>query len=312
MLKLSSFIKNLTITSFLVTLANMNEQLTMHRAEAEDREQSIPVLVSGLPGRMATLVAESLGRNGSFELLPVALTSGRHSGRHIEIGDKTIFLSHDRTDNFPYWRYHLKGGTIAVDFTTPDSVDHNAERYVSARIPFVMGTTGGGREEIERMVRNSKISAVIAPNMAASVVEVQAELANLIETSPDHFRDWQMTIRESHQVAKRDVSGTARAFQAQLERLGAIMEVEIESVRDPEAQRQLGIKNVDGHAYHWITLTSPNSNRREFTTQIEGRQPYVEGTLMAIRFLSGKMREGSQGEVFSMMDVVRERREVTK
>ncbi len=263
---------------------------------------------------MAAQVAEVMSRDSHFILHNVGLSSERHLGENLEFSGRRIGLTQPgRWPVFftePRWPYDMRGGTIAVDFTTPESALANTQFYTTRRLPFVMGTTSPHREQIEELVRNSEVSAVIAPNMATEVVALQDRLAQLAETSPNTFQGWHMTIRESHQAAKKDVSGTARAFQAQLERLGAIMDGEIESIRDPETQRQLRIQNLDGHAYHWITLTNPNGETREFTTAIEGRQPYVEGTLMAVRFLARRMREGSHGEVFTMSDVIRDGREV--
>ena len=275
----------------------MNEHLRQ-TPETEVCQQRIPIFISGM-GKMGTLIAEQVAQSDHFVLSRYAMTSARHRRTVQKFGEQNVLL----VDYCPSHR-ELAPGTIAVDFTTAKSAVLNVIQYTYLNIPFVMGTTGGDRQEIEKMVRRSQISAVIAPNMATEVVEVQDEFQRLIETSPDTFQGWHMTVRESHQVAKRDVSGTARAFQAQLERLGATMEGEIESIRDPEVQRQLGIKNLDGHAYHWITLTGPNDETREFTTAIEGRQSYVEGTLAAIRFLAIQIRNGSQGEVFTMSDVV--------
>ena len=282
------------------------QQTDSHHLESGEREGRIPILISGLPGKMATLVAEAIHSDERFVLLSSGLSSERHSLEDVFIGHERVFLS-------PHFPLHLRichpGQTIiAVDFTTPPSANINAQLFAESNAPFVMGTTGGNRDEMVEVVRRSQINAVIAPNMAISVVEVQDQLNRLTETSPNCFHGWHMRIRESHQAAKRDVSGTARAFQAQLEQLGAVMDGEIASIRDPEVQRQLGIQNLDGHAYHWITLTGPDGETREFTTAIEGRAPYVEGTLAAIRFLARQMRNGSQGEVFTMSDVVRDLR----
>lgn len=274
--------------------------LILEGHSGEERLQTrIPVLVAGLPGKMATLVAERLAQDEQFDLLLYAISSKRNRGTHLEFGDR-------RVDLIDYCPFDIKSrpGTIAVDFTNPQSAITNVILYTNFRIPFVMGTTVSDRKQIEEIVRNSEISAIVAPNMAASVVNVQNEFHEYLETSPNIFGGWTMTIRESHQATKKSVSGTAVAFQTQLEQLGARMESGIESIRDPELQRQLGIQNLDGHAYHWITLTSPNGEIKEYMTQIEGRQPYVEGTLMAIRFLGRQMRQGSRGQTFSMADVL--------
>lgn len=290
-------------------LENMNmPEITVtveQRQSAETITGRTPVLVAGLPGKMATLVAEELARNEGYDLLPFAVTSKRHRTETVRLGDQRIKLN----DYLPF-EVRQRTGTVAVDYSTPQSATLNALEYTLLGLPFVMGTTGGNREELEALVRRSPVSAVIAPNMAAEVVSIQDELNELLTTSPHEFEGWRMTIIESHQATKRDVSGTAVAFRRQLEALGATMDEDIESIRDPETQRELGIQNVDGHAYHWITLTSPDGGDiRQYRTSIEGRQPYVEGTLMAIDFLSQRTREGSRREVFTMSDVIRERRQ---
>lgn len=275
-------------------------EISIPHSENELQEPKIPVLMAGLPGKMATLVAEQLVNREGFELLPFSLSSARHDGGIILIGSEKVQLAHAI-----HQKPAPKDGTIAVDFTTPDSAVSNAQLFADLRIPFVMGTSGGDRRAIEEIVRHSEISAVIAPNMAASVIEIQTMIEALAEKTPNLFNGWRMTIRESHQATKKDVSGTARALQGQLETLGVSMEGEIESIRDPETQRKLGIKSLDGHAYHWINLQSPDGvASMELRTQIEGRAVYVEGTLMAVRFLRKKMQNGSRGEIFSMSDVL--------
>lgn len=265
----------------------------------------IPVLIAGLPGKMATLVTEEISKTEGYELLPFAITSKKHTREAAQFNDQRVRL----IDHIPF-DIRKREGTIAVDYTTPQSAVANAIGYAQLRVPFVMGTTGGNREEIETLVGRSQISAVVAPNMAVEVVAIQDELNDMLENTPRVFDGWDLTIRESHQSTKRDVSGTAVAFRRQLEALGATMNEDIESVRDPEVQRSLGIRSLDGHAYHWITLTSPDGGDiRQYRTSIEGRQPYVKGTLMAIDFLSQRTREGSRGEVFTMSDVIRVRRQ---
>lgn len=282
----------------------MTEQSTTYQDETGARIVRTPIFISGLPGKMATLIAETLAQNESYDLLPLGMSSRKHNFEYIDIhGQKLLLRDFCPKKSAP--------GTIAIDFTTPQNATLNAIHYVSLGIPFVMGTTGGDRRAMEEAVRSSQISAVIAPNMAVSIVEVQDEIKNLIDTSPNAYLGWRMTIRESHQATKRDVSGTAKALQAQLERLGAVMEGEIESIRDPQTQRQLGIQNLEAHGYHWITLTSPQGEVKRYPTVIEGRQPYVNGTLMAVKFLARKMREGSRGEVFTMSDVIEDARRST-
>ena len=42
----------------------------------------------------------------------------------------------------------------------------------------------------------------------------------------------------------------------------------------------------------------------QFNTAVQGRSSYIEGTLMAMRFLHRQMAAGLRGQVFSMTDVI--------
>lgn len=285
----------------------MNELLG--HQEIEPINGVTPVLVSGLPGNMATLTAEALSRDDRFYLLPFAISSARQRST-----SKTL-SGGQRIDLLNYYPFEVPKGTIAVDYTTSQSAELNAINYTRRGIPFVMGTTVRNFEVFREMVRHSDISAVIAPNMATPVVELQDALANLLKTSPNYFANWHMTIWESHQDSKVDldgnpiVSGTAIALREAFERLGAVMDDEIDSIRNRDQQRQLGIQNLDAHAYHCVKLVGPNGEKRQFTTHIEGREPYVDLTLESIPFLARKIKEGARGEIYTAIDVIKERME---
>ena len=279
------------------------------REEGQPRHR-IPVLMAGF-GKMGLLVAEAVERDGDFELFSVGFTSERHEGEHRQIGDTNVLLFTPRRDRFPYWKYYLKEGTIVVDYSTVDSVLTNAEFYIAHRLPFVMGTSTGDKERLQRiteMVATSDISAVIAPNMDPQIVRRQMEIDEMAAASPGIFEGAAVFIRESHQSTKEGDSGTARAFREQLEGYGAHMGTGIEKIRDTERQRKLGVpeKHLDWHAYHWVGVTNKGGSLIvAFETKVHGGDAYAEGALMAIRFLVRQMRDGTRGQVFSMADVLR-------
>lgn len=258
------------------------------------------VLISGLLGSMATLVAQGVFHAPDLDLHGVALSSDRASDLHslLAIETKDVILMPPPQ----HWRIlrdlrQSSTCSIAVDFTRPDVANYNAELFAQAGVPFVMGTTGGDREKLLDTVRRSRISAVIAPNMATPMVVVQAMLEYAAHTFPGALEDWRLTIEESHQSTKKDVSGTARAWQPLLEALGARMIDEgiISDRVDPAP-----------HAHHKVELTSAVARAAiELNTRIDGRSAYVVGTLQAVRFLAKKVRAGSRGEVFSMIDVLK-------
>lgn len=275
-------------------------------------ETDIPtqILMAGLPGKMATLVVENTVQNSNFLLHPLALSSERHHGETFRVLDREFLLS--SINHWPVFfteatlPYDVRGH-IAVDFTTPDAAVLNAQFYADHMLPFVMGTSGGNRQMLENIVRRSEIYAVIAANMDPQIIRRQMDIDQFAERNPGVFNLARVEITESHQATKRDTSGTAIAFGAQFQQYGALP-ADINSIRDTRYQEEvLGIPNPDrGHAYHWVTVRSPWGEGiiYEFTTAVQGRNSYVEGTLMAARFLDRQRSLGAEGRVFTMRDVL--------
>ncbi len=283
----------------------MQDRKIYQTTETELRESVTPVFIAGLPGKMATLVTEALVQDENYHLLERGLSSKRHNREPINAGQTTVGL-------IDYCPFDLPRGTIAVDYTTPQSAALNAVDYASLKIPFVMGTSGGDREMLAQTVRDSKICAVIAANMDPQIVGWQMKIDEMAQNNPGIFEGTTVGILEIHQPTKRDTSGTALAFRAQFEKYGALPDGRITSVRDnPDSAIVINALGYDvdpqqGYAYHLVTVTGVSGRIvSEFETRVVGRRPYVEGTLMAIKFLEGQMRAGAKGQVFTMTDVLR-------
>ncbi|MCL5438845.1 MAG: dihydrodipicolinate reductase [Patescibacteria group bacterium] len=280
-------------------------ELTTNKPEAREIPESrTPILISGFPGKMAKLIAEAVVQSKNLVLCEMGLSCDTYGGTSTKIKDKWIDLQlpcqHEATLR------GLKNNIIVVDFTVPTAVNRNAELYASVGIPFVMGTTGGDRVKLVETVKNSEICAVIAPNMAPHMVIMQALIEKTASEFPDALSGWQLAVTESHQATKKDVSGTARAWSPKLELLGAHLAGDIISIRDPQEQAGLGIQELEGHGYHWFELKSPDGKASlKISTAVEGRSPYVDGTLMAINFLEKRIKEGARGQVYSMVDVLK-------
>ena len=197
---------------------------------------------------------------------------------------------------------------LIVDFTQPNSANHNAKMYCEAGIPFVMGTTGGDREKLLETVGNSQISAVIAPNMAVPVVIFQEMIKFAADNFPEAFDGYELSIRESHQQSKKDPSGTAVFLLDYFQKLGMpFSKDEIKMLRDPQMQsvvHRIPDEHLGGHGFHTYGMTSGDKTVfLEFTHNVLGRKVYVDGALRAIRFLLKHL--GEKGKVFSMADVLR-------
>ena len=79
-------------------------------------------------------------------------------------------------------------------------------------------------------------------------------------------------------------------------------------IREPEKQLEMGIPEeaLAGHGWHTYALKSEDGNVLfRFTHNINGREVYAEGTLVALRFLESKVESGERGKIYSMIDVLK-------
>jgi 4-hydroxy-tetrahydrodipicolinate reductase len=270
----------------------------------------IRVMVNGLPGNMAAIVAGHIVRDNRFELVPFSLTGADITLDEFTLGSDVIRLLHpNRRETLIEDAMKIYPLMISVDYTHPAAVCDNAAFYVRHLLPFVMGTTGGDRKSLDNTVTGSSIAAVIAPNMAKQIVGLQAMLEYGAAHFPDLYKGYTLKVRESHQQGKADTSGTAKSIVGYFNRMGIpFTEKDIEMERNPDNQRtQWGIPEafITGHGWHTYTLTSADGTVIfEFTHNVNGRDVYALGTMDAVVYLHGKVEAGICGRVFSMIDVL--------
>ena len=271
--------------------------------------EKIKIVMSGLPGKMATAVAEAIANSDYMELLPYAFTGPEITDKYVMIGDKRIELIHldkkiiirDRdSDDLP---------NVIVDFSHPSAIEKNVIFYSEAMIPFVMGTTGGDTAFILERVQDFSINAVLAPNMAKEIVAFQAMMEFAANSFPNAFKGYSLEVVESHQKTKADTSGTAKAIIASFNQLGIPFTVDqIQKKRSEEEYTALGIpsEHWNGHGWHTYTLKKEDGSVFfQFTHNVNGRQAYIDGVLEAIKFLN-TIEENSLsfGCVYSMVDIL--------
>ena len=158
--------------------------------------KAINVMIVGLPGNMASLIAREVVYSTDMVLSPVGLShkvdKDAGCGFAVELvpcEEHEKAIMENKLD-------------IIVDFSK-GSPGRNCEIFCKCGIPFVIGTTGGNMETMREMVESSNISAVIAPNMASPVVAIQAMLEYVARNFPGVFSGYSLEITESHQEMKK-------------------------------------------------------------------------------------------------------------
>ena len=271
---------------------------------------SIKLMINGLPGSMAREVAKAALSRG-LEIIPYSLTGPDVAEKEVEIGGKKIalILPEERENRIEKVKAEFSE-FISVDYTHPSSVNSNAEFYISQDLPFVMGTTGGDRSKLISDVDNAKISSVIAPNMAKQIVALQLMLEEMQEKFPDLYKNYTLSVRESHQKTKADTSGTAKAIVDTFNKMGIkpISHDDIQKIRKEDEQLAFGVPQnyLDGHAFHTYRLQSQDESVAfEYHHDVCGRSIYAEGTIDAVIFLANNRRPKGQGKRFTMTDILK-------
>jgi 4-hydroxy-tetrahydrodipicolinate reductase len=273
----------------------------------------IKVMVNGIPGNMASILARHILADARFELLPYSLTGPEIQPTEHKVAEVSVrLLKPDKREKAIKEIAQKEKIFLSADYTHPSAVNANAEFYCKYRLPFVMGTTGGDRNRLEEIVRRSTNAAVISPNMAKQIVGFQAMMEYTAQNFPDLFKGYTLTIKESHQKGKADTSGTAKAMVRYFKQMGLHFEEDqIFKVRDPEIQAtqwKIPEKYITGHGWHTYTLISGDETVRfEFSHNVNGRDVYAQGTLDALLYLNAKLSAGARGQVYTMIDVLKNR-----
>lgn len=270
---------------------------------------SVYVMVNGIPGNMGCMVAETCVARG-LKLVPYSLTGEIIEEKEkVVAGVKVELLKPSTRENVIADVMKRYPDMICIDYTHPTAVNDNAVFYVKHGIPFVMGTTGGDRVALQKLVEEKNHPSVIAPNMAKQIVAFQTMIEFLANEFPTAFSDYKLSVVESHQKTKADTSGTAKAVVASFQKMGFdFSEKDIELVRDEKQQLErmhVPQDALSGHAFHTYSLDSADGSVHfEFQHNVCGRHVYAEGTVDAVAFLAEKLKEG-KARPFNMMDVLR-------
>ena len=308
------------VDAFAPLTTNLPRTTTMRLRMADESSSSeVYVMVNGMPGPMATAAAEACLRKG-LKLSPFAMTGPDIEPATITVVDAVTGKSSNvrlipstQTDEIVKCLAGIcesagAENVMAIDYTHPSAVNGNARFYKEQNLPFVMGTTGGDRDQLVKDVEGH--FCVIAPNMGKQIVAMQAALEDLATKYPGAFEGYKLQVVESHQKTKADTSGTAKAVISSIQKLAAddkFTNDDIVMLRDDQASLDFGVPEnaLNGHAYHTYTLTSPDGSVNfQLQHNVAGRTIYAEGTADAVKFLARQVKAGEAPTQYSMIDVL--------
>jgi len=181
-----------------------------------------------------------------------------------------------------------KGVEVAVDFSAPDAVMTNVPALARRGLNIVVGTTGWGphEPELRRIVGESGVGIVAAPNFSTGVVVFEAIAAHAAKLLAPQ-EEFSAFLHEAHHRAKKDApSGTALFLKAAMEQAGFSRPIDVSSTRAGHIPGTHTI-GFDGPA-ETITLTHTARDRSAF----------ARGALTAAQWVKG--RKGW----FTMRDVL--------
>ncbi len=160
----------------------------------------IRVLVHGASGRMGQAVLRLLAQDPRLKLVAALSRSGRAGAASFRLADIGRVPAFD----------------VAIDFSLPEAFDALLAFCQSRDAALVSGTTGLSESQRARM---DEVAASIPLLWASNFSLGVAVLEDLVRRAAAALPDWQVQIRETHHVHKKDApSGTAltlaRAVQA--------------------------------------------------------------------------------------------------
>ncbi|MEW6609804.1 MAG: 4-hydroxy-tetrahydrodipicolinate reductase [bacterium] len=252
----------------------------------------IKVIVSGVCGRMGSMIAKLVFEQKDMELIAGIEHLGHEAiGCDIgeRIGDKRITVPIvDSLEKI------IKSGDVLIEFTNPKTTIEHLEIAAANNLAMVIGTTGLDKAQTDCINDLSfSIPIVFAPNMSIGVnllFKLVGEVAKVLGN------DYEVEILEAHHHHKKDApSGTAimlgkiiadslnRDFNqvAVYSRQGQVGE------RKPDEIGIFALRSGDIVGEHTVIFGS-EGERLELIHRAHSRLTFAHGAIKAARFVAKK------------------------
>lgn len=200
-----------------------------------------------------------------------------------------IVLKVNKTNHSSITKEQLAAADVAIEFSTPHTVEENIYKCFTADLPVVVGTTGwyDHFEKITADCKKGNHALFHATNFSIGVnlfFKVNKYLAELM----DNYPDYDVSMEEIHHIHKLDKpSGTAITLANQvIEKINRKKNWSI----DQKAPETLFIKDVrEGEVpgTHIMRYTSPIDDI-EIMHKAHNRKGFALGAVVAAEFLNKK------------------------
>lgn len=192
---------------------------------------------------------------------------------------------------------------VLIDVTGADAAEGFMMAAVEGGVPFVSGSTGVPKQDLERVARAAKkagVAGVWTPNFSVGVNVWWAAVAKVAKLLPTY----DVEVVEIHHGQKLDApSGTAkRAVELVQQATGVDKLVHGRSGITGARGREIGVHAVrlgDVVGDHTVYFSS-NAERIELTHRAHTRMAFAAGALVAAQWVAHK----KEGGLFSMADVL--------
>lgn len=270
----------------------------------------IRVGLCGAAGRMGREIIKQIANQADMEIAaaveaPNSSSLGKDAGEIAGVGPLGVEVQ--SAENLREV-LEKKKVDVLVDFTRAEAAVENIRVAAGLGIPVVVGTTGFSAEqkaEVERIVRENGISAVISPNMSVGVnvfFKLVAETARMLGP------EYEAEIVEIHHRGKLDApSGTALKAAKLIASALGLKEDAIKTGRPAGKHEKHGreiyihsIRAGDVAGEHTVVFAGP-AERIELTHRAHHRETFAAGVVRAVRFLKERH---DQKKIYDMWDVL--------
>ena len=252
---------------------------------------TIRVCISGVTGHIGKPLAIAVAKSDDLRLVGAISRTRKGSTKDVT-GDPSVDvpISNSVADA-------LQTQTdVFVDYTSAESVKGNVLAAIERGVHVVVGSSGMTDQdyaEVDAAARGRKVGVVAAGNFAITAVLLQRFACEAAK----YLSQWEI-IDYASDRKKDSPSGTARELSF---RLGQVRQPQLtRAIKDTVGSKEARGATINGMQVHSIRLPgydlgveailgAPSERLSIRHDSLDGYEPYIGGTLLAIRKVSGRV-----------------------